>query len=90
MAKRVSLTVTYRRGKPMAAYFRLPRQREDRVATSQRIDDVLIIDRAEDGRPIGIEITDPTRFEPGRLSELLQSLGQPAIEREELGPLAAA
>ena len=60
------------------------------MATSQRIDDVLIVDRAEDGRPIGIEITDPTRVEPDRLSELLQSLGPPAIERKELGPLAAA
>ena len=52
MVKRVSLTVTYRRGRPIAAYFRLPRERGDRVATSQRVDDVLIVDRAEDGRPI--------------------------------------
>jgi hypothetical protein len=61
MVKRVSLTVTYRRGRPIAAYFRLPRERGDRVATSQRVDDVLIVDRAEDGRPIGINrLVSPT------------------------------
>ena len=90
MVKRVSLTVTYRRGRPIAAYFRLPRERGDRVATSQRVDDVLIVDRAEDGRPIGVEITDPAQFEPDRFSALLQSLGQPNVDREELGPLATA
>lgn len=42
------------------------------------------------GRPIGVEITDPRQFDPERFADLLRSLGQPQIDREELLPLAVA
>lgn len=88
--KRVSLKVTYRRGRPIAAYVQLPRQQGDSVASTQRIDEVLLVDRSADGRPIGVEITDPSQFDPELFANLLRSLGQPEIDREELLPLAAA
>lgn len=90
MVKRVSLKVTYRRGRPIAAYVYLPRQPGDRVATTSRIDEAVLVDRTADGRAIGIEIVDPSRCGPDRLMDVLKSLGQPEVDREELLPLAAA
>ena len=54
MAKRVSLKVTYRRGRPIAAYVYLPREAGDRVAKTDRFDETVLVDRAADGRAIGI------------------------------------
>lgn len=88
--KRVSLKVTYRGGRPIAAYVQLPRQPGDRVMTTQKIDDVLLVDRAADGRPIGVEGVDPSQFDPERFFDLLRALGQSDIDRDEFRPLAAA
>ena len=90
MATRVSLKVTYRRGQPIAAYVSLPRQPDDRVATTERIDSAVLVDRAADGRPLGVEITSPSQCGPDRLLDLLRSLGQTDIDRDDLRPLAAA
>lgn len=90
MMNRLFLKVTYRHGKAIAAYVQLPRQTGDHVATTERIDDVLLVDRARDGRPIGIDITDPGQLDPERLFSLLASLGQTEIDRDEFRPLAAA
>lgn len=88
--KRVFLKVTYRHGRPIAAYLHLPRLAGDTAARTDRIDDILLVDRAADGRPIGVEITDPSRFDPEKFFALLAALGQTAIDRDELRPLAAA
>jgi hypothetical protein len=93
--KRVFLKVTYRHGRPIAAYFHLPRQPGDSAVRTDRIDDVLLVDRAADGRAadgraIGVEITDPALFDPDRFFALLESLGQTAVDRDELRPLVAA
>ena len=88
--KRAFLKVTYRHGRPIAAYFHLPRQPGDSAVRTDRIDDVLLVDRAADGRAIGVEITDPTLFDPDRFLALLESLGQTAVDRDELRPLVAA
>jgi hypothetical protein len=87
---RVFLKVTYRHGRPIAAYVQLPREPGDRTAKTDRIDDVLLVDRAADDRPLGVEITDPSRFDPDRFFELLRSLGQTDIDRTDFLPLAAA
>ena len=88
--KRVFLRVTYRHGRPIAAYFHLPWQPGDTAVQTDRIDDVLLVDRAADGRAIGIEITDPSQFDPGRFFALLESLGHTAVDRDESRPLVAA
>lgn len=84
------LEVTYRKGRPLAAYLYLSRQPGDTVARSEPIDDVLVVDRAADGRPIGIEILDPKAVTPQRLNELLRHLHQSEIENRELAPLQIA
>jgi len=90
MLKRISLKVTYRRGLPIAAYVYLPRQEGDRVVTTERLDDAILIDRSADGRAIGVEIVDPSQCGPDRLLEVLRSLGQSEVDRSEFGPLQAA
>jgi hypothetical protein len=49
-----------------------------------------LVDRAADGRAIGIEIVDPSQCGPDRVMGILQSLGQPEVDRDDFQPLAAA
>ncbi|MCX7701385.1 MAG: DUF2283 domain-containing protein [Gemmataceae bacterium] len=84
------LEVTYRKGRPLAAYLYLPRQPGDTVAHSEPIDDVLVVDRTADGRPIGVEILDPKAVTVERLNDLLRGLQLAEIERAELAPLQVA
>jgi uncharacterized protein YuzE len=90
MVTRISLKVTYRRGRPIAAYVYLPRQAGDRVTATERLDAAVLVDRAADGRAIGIEIVDPSQCGPDRLMDVLRSLGQGEVDRDEFKPLAAA
>ena len=56
------LEVTYRKGKPFAAYLYLDRRPGDSAVRSQRRED-FVVDYAKDGRPIGVELI---RHLPGR------------------------
>ena len=69
-----SLEITYRRGKPYAAYFHLPHERADFAAKTEKISDDLVVDYAEDGRPIGVEIVSPGYVTRTELSALLKRL----------------
>ena len=84
------LEVTYRKGKPLAAYYYLPRRDGDRSARTERAGGGLLIDYAQDGRPIGIEITAPAKLTVTQLNRVLERLGQQPVEREDLAPLVAA
>lgn len=84
------LEVTFRRGRPLAAYYYLPRRDGDRSVRTERVAGGLVIDFAPDGRPIGIEITAPSRLVLGELNQVLSDLGQSPVAREDLAPLAAA
>ncbi|MBK9129818.1 MAG: DUF2283 domain-containing protein [Phycisphaerales bacterium] len=55
------LEVTFRKGRPLAAYCYLPRQDGDRTVPTDEVGG-LVVDFATDGRPIGIEITTPARL----------------------------
>ncbi len=84
------LEVTFRRGKPVAAYLYLPRREGDRSARTERRDGGVIVDFAADGRPIGIEITSPTRVTLAALNTVLAALQQKPLSSHDLAPLAAA
>jgi len=88
--KQSYLEVTYRRGRPLAAYYYLPRQDGDRSVRTERVEGGLLVDFAADGRPIGIEIPSPTRFDVRTLNEVLVRLGQKPAQPEDLAPLVAA
>lgn len=84
------LEVTYRKGKPLAAYYYLPRRDGDRSARTERADGGLLVDYAADGRAIGIEITSPSNLTVAQLNRVLERLGEKPVERADLAPLVAA
>ena len=84
------LEVTFRKGRPLAAYYYLPRRDGDTSARTEHSDGGLVVDYSSDGRPIGIEITAPSRLVLSELNQLLSNLGQSPIAPEDLGPLVAA
>ena len=58
------LEVTFRHGRPLAAYLYLPRSAGDRSRRTVKADGGLIVDYTESGKPIGIEITAPAAVAP--------------------------
>jgi uncharacterized protein YuzE len=82
--------VTYRRGRPLAAYYYLPRQDGDTSVRTERLDGGLLVDFSADGRPIGIEISSPSRLDLQALNKALMRLGQQPARPEDMAPLVAA
>lgn len=84
------LEVTYRHGRPLAAYYYLPRRPRDRAYRTSRGPAGLLVDYARGGRAIGIEITAPSVLSLAAMNRVLRDLGQRPIKRTELSPLLAA
>jgi uncharacterized protein YuzE len=84
------LEVTFRKGRPLAAYYYLPRKDGDTSVRTEPADGGMVVDYAADGRPIGIEITAPARLVLDEMNRLLVRLGHRPVKREDLAPLAAA
>ena len=84
------LEVTYRKGRAIAAYYYLPQQADDKSVRTERVGGGLLVDFSSDGRPIGIEISSPSRFDLAALNAALVHLGQEPARPEDLSPLVAA
>lgn len=84
------LEVTYRKGRPFAAYLYLPRVSGAKSARTEPVGAGLIVDLAEDGALIGLEITAPGRVSLDEVNAVLARFGQPRLGPQELAPLAAA
>ena len=84
------LEITYRHGRPLAAYYYLPRQAGQKSVRSSRVEPGLVIDYASDGSAIGIEITAPARLSLSALNAVLADLGHAPASEADLAPLAAA
>ena len=84
------LEVTFRHGRPLAAYYYLPRRRGERSVRCVRVEPGLIIDYGRHGRPIGIEITTPSKVSVAALNRVLKRLGHVGVRRVDLAPLRAA
>jgi len=84
------LEVTFRRGRPVAAYYYLPRKPGQRSYRSKRVAPGLVVDLGRGGQPIGIEITAPSKVTVSALNRVLTKLGLSRVTRSELGPLLAA
>lgn len=83
------LEVTFRHGRPIAAYYYLPREANQKSARTRRVEPGLVIDFTSDGQAIGIEITTPTKVSLAALNAVLRELGQPPASQADLAPLAA-
>ena len=84
------LEVTFRRGKPIAAYLYLPRESNERSFRTAKAEAGMVIDFGQSGNPIGIEITAPTKVTIADLNHALTKLGLPPMQDNELAPLRAA
>jgi len=84
------LEVTFRHGRPLAAYLYLPRQSGDKSHRTSRVEPGLVIDFNDSGSPIGIEMTAPTQVTVGALNAVLHGLGQRGVTQADLAPLLAA
>ena len=88
--KQPYLEVTFRNGRPLAAYYYLPRKAGQKTARTRRVEPGLVIDFARSGEAIGIEITTPAKFSLAALNRVLREFGFPAATRLELAPVLAA
>jgi len=84
------LEVTFRHGRPIAAYYYLPREANQKSARTRRVEPGLIIDFTADGQAIGIEITAPGKVSLAGLNEVLNQLGHPPATAADLAPVLAA
>ena len=86
-----SLQVTYRKGRPFAAYLHLSHATGEKSArTVATSDGLLVVDYNSDGRPVGVEMTAPQAVSLERFNELLASLGHPPLADHEFKPVKAA
>ena len=84
------LEVTFRNGRPLAAYLYLPRRPKDKSHRTERAAPGLVIDYSRRGTPIGIEITAPAKLSAAALNRVLRRLGLASVTRADLAPLRAA
>ena len=84
------MEVTFREGKPFAAYLTLRRDPPAKAARTESAGAGLVVDYAGDGTPIGLEITAPGHVSFEALNSLLDRIGQPRLTAKESPRLAAA
>ena len=84
------LEITFRRGKPFAAYLYFPRKSGCKSAKTEKVGEGLLLDYEANGQPIGLEITAPGQVSLDRINVVLEGLGLPPMEPGELAPLQAA
>ena len=84
------LEVSYREGKPLAAYLYLTRRSGDTSVRVEPHGDGFLVDWTEDGRPIGIEMPSPSLVTVEGLNRVLSELHLDPVTPEEVAPVVAA
>lgn len=84
------LEVTFRRGQPVAAYLYFPRSMGERSCRTSRAGPGMVIDYGENSRPLGMEITAPSKITVADLNRVLDGLGVPEVSADDVLPLKAA
>ncbi len=77
------LEVTFRRGRPIAAYYYLPRRAGQKSYRTLRAGPGMILDLSRNGKPLGIEITAPNLFSHSALNRVLKQYGQTPVARAD-------
>ena len=83
------LEITYRKGKPLAAYLYLSSASGVRSVRTEPRDAGLLVDFGPEGQLIGLEITAPEQMTAAQINEVLRSLDISPIKEEDLSPLEA-
>jgi len=86
----LSLQITYRRGRPFAAYIYLGRGPGEKSARSEEMSPEIVVDFASDGRPIGVEVVSPDVVSRDEILGVFDRLGLGRPSAEDLAPLVAA
>jgi Protein of unknown function (DUF2283) len=89
MMKGRYLEMTFRKGRPLAAYLHLPRAAGVKSARTEEMAPGILADFAASGEPIGLEITAPTQVTAEQINAVLTQLCLAPITPEELAPLKA-
>ncbi len=85
-----TLPVSYRKGRPFAAYLHFSHPTNEKsVKTQASADGLLVADYGVTGRVVGIEITAPLAVPLERLNQLLAELGQAPLTEEDYKPVRA-
>lgn len=87
--KATTLEVTFRKGKPFAAYLRLAGSRA-KVARTKEAAPSLLVDYDDAGRALGLEILAFDDATVARINEVLVSIGHAALADVELASLRGA
>lgn len=86
-----SLQVTYRKGRPFAAYLYLSHETGEKSSrTAASSDGLLVVDYAASGYALGVEITAPQAVPLERVNALLVELGQLPLTEQDYRPVLAA
>ena len=88
--KPISLQITYRKGKPFAAYIYLASKHRQKSVRTKQVTQDLLIDYAENGTPIGIEILSPGDVRVNEIQRVFERLNLNKPASAELEPLRAA
>ena len=88
--ERAYLELTYYKGRLLAAYLYLPRRKNDRSVRVDEFASGLVVDLADDGRAIGIEITAPRDVTLAQVNAALAQHGLQALPEEEWSPVQQA
>jgi hypothetical protein len=84
------LEITFRHGRPVAAYLYLPRATGEKSCRISKVEPGMVIDFGPGGNPIGIEITAPAKVTVADLNNVLAKLNLSPLKDVELAPLRAA
>lgn len=84
------LQVSFRHGKPLAAYLYLFGAPGGTVSRTSPHDENIVVDYLADGRPFGVEFIAPGRVSLEDVNALLVKLHLPPMSTEDLRPLLAA
>lgn len=84
------LEVTYRKGKPVAAYLYLPRGVGASAVRTEDAGNGLRIDYDAQGKALGVEVTAPQLATVEQLNTVMVMLGQEPMQPQEWAPLKAA
>lgn len=84
------LEVTFRHGRPIAAYYYLPREANQKSVRTRRVEPGLVVDFTAEDQAIGIEITAPAKVSLAALNAVLKELGHAPATEADLAPVLAA
>ena len=86
----VFLEMSFREGKPFAAYLQLPRESGAKVARTREIRPGLVVDFAADGKAMGLEIVNPMQTDVETVLSVLADVHAGPVSPQDLAPLCAA